>query len=425
VSARQAKVRDTISTPMTKTTVSAALKGRLATRVFFWAVGAIVLSCGGSHAGTVPEAGDARTDIPAQVSVDGGFDGGLACQPSSDAAEPELPTFVIPDGGVPLDRVGYALAVARCRYWGRCTPYAPYVVSECVEALSQASMWNCWTCGGGISYPHPFPSAALVQAVAAGIVRYDPDQESACLQALQAQTCHGYDLWETVPACAKVFSCPPDANVGDGGSSDGGAVDGGESCSSLLEGTPAAPRYALLPCSTSSDCAGAAWPGGPSCVDGSCVAGPCGLDSFCGDVAAGQPCNGYITGINGSGERLAIGWTQPSRTCLRGLTCIGLTAGGGLGVCAPPQDIGGPCAQDTINAGCLVGLVCQCGTCQLPPSRGPCASNSCQTGVAYCDLKSNTCLPVQQVGGDCTVEGKECPPNLKCDNGSCERYSPQ
>ena len=102
----------------------------------------------------------------------------------------------------------------------------------------------------------------------------------------------------------------------------------------------------------------------------------------------------------------------PTKICAPGLTCRGLSNDGTLGVCATPEDVGGPCVQSAVINGCLLGLVCQCGACQLPPTRGPCFSGSCLMGVAYCDPKSRTCLPVKTAGGDCTLAGSECAPNL-------------
>ncbi len=397
--------------------------------------GGAVSSCGGNkHMGSGPNAGDAGAVVPSEAGVESG----LACQSPSDAAEPDVPAIAIFDGGVPLGQVAYALAVARCNYWSRCSPLAPYVVSECIEALSQTVAWPVWNFQlfGSISY-ELFPSAALVQAVDAGLIRYDPDQESACLQALQAQGCHGTDLWESVPACASVFTCMTDAGVADDGSSGGVAADGGENCSTLLETTPGAPGYTLLPCSAASDCAEAAWPGGPYCVEGYCAPGPCG-DSYygCAFVEAGQPCD--CTSVEaaqpcdadppllGDGTHVTPWGTQPTRVCSSGLTCNGLTNDGGLGVCTTPQDIGGPCVQNAAITGCALGLSCRCGRCQFPPSRGPCASGLCQVGVAYCDLKSDICTPVAQIGGDCTTGGSECPPNLECNNdtSTCEPHSP-
>jgi len=387
--------------------------------------------------------GDAGREVQSDI-MDGGIDGGMACQPSSDASEPEVPALLTFDGGVPLDQVAYALAVARCNYWRRCSPLAPYVVNQCIEALSHTGAWNftthTWHWGiEGETNSFLFPSAALFQAVDAGLVNYDPNQESTCLQALQAQNCHGDDLWENVPACAGAFTCPPDTGaVADGGSMDGAAADGGSVCSALLEPWQTAARETRLPCSAAGDCVGAASPGDPYCVDGYCAPAPCGdlhygysdTDaagqlSGCAFAKAGQPCDADPQLLGNALEGTPRG-TSPTRICAPGLTCLGLAADGTLGSCSTAQDIGGPCAQDAVIKGCSLGLACQCGICQLPPTRGPCASLSCQVGVAYCDLKSNTCMPVKQIGADCSDGMQVCPSNLVCDEdtSTCEIYSP-
>ena len=429
---------------MVKTALSTVWRNVSVARVFFFAVAAVAMSCGGMRGGAGPDAGDAGGDARVRGGVDSDFDSGLACQQSSSAAEPEVPTFVIPDGGVPLDQVAFALAVARCNYWSRCAPLAPYVVSQCIQAVSQSGSWHFTTCSDRsagnwqdrqcftITVEFPLPSAATFQAVREGLVRYDPEQEGACLRQLQAQSCHGSDLWDNIPACAATFTCSPDAEADDGGSSAGVAVDGGTACAAVLEPWVTTPGETLLPCAGASDCSEAAWPGGPYCVDGYCAPGPLGDSDYCQPadggvcdfVDSGQPCDSDPPFL---GEMSATPWgAWPTKICSPGLTCSGLTSSGELGVCSAAQDIGGPCTQSAAITGCRIGLSCPCGTCQISPSRGPCASDSCQIGVAYCDLKSNTCVPVKQIGGDCTDGPQACPPDLECDSTStCRPYSPQ
>lgn len=334
-----------------------------------------------------------------------------------------MPAYVGLDGGVPLAQVGFALAVARCEYWRRCTPLAAYVVEECVDSLSRTGIWNFSVyVGGGSSLgetvTYAFPNAALFQAVSDGIVNYDPDEENACLQALQTQGCHGGSLWEVAPSCVRAFTCASNEGV-DAQVGGGAALDGGADCLAAL----GAGGAVLLPCSTSADCAGATSPGGAYCVDGYCAPGPCGDADFgCAFVDAGQPCDSDPPFL-GNGVYATPWKTWPTKMCSPGLTCGGLTSDGGLGVCATPQDIHGPCAQEAAITGCAVGLVCQCGRCQMPPSQGSCVSGMCKAGVAYCDLTSNTCLPVKQSGGDCSAAGMQsCAPSLSCDNNTatCE-----
>jgi hypothetical protein len=414
-----------------KTAGLAARKRKLVVGLFLFATGAagLVSSCGGGQqVGSRPDAGDADDDVASDAqSSDGGLDSGTACQSAVDASEPEVPANVTFDGGVPLDQVAHAIAVVRCNYWSRCFPIAPYVVAQCIEALGQTGAWNLNSCtmagqGNdlcvGVAVSFSFPSVALLQAAATGLVRYDPNQESACLQALSVQGCHSYFPWENIAACAGVFTCA--AGAGDAGPDAGGAADGGEGCSGLFLG--AAPGETMLPCSTAGDCT---VPGDPYCVDGYCAPEPCGNESAssgCPSVDVGQPCNADPPFL---GTIISAPSATVPKICLPGLSCTGVTNDGGLGVCAAPQDIGGSCTQTSPITGCRLGLICQCGTCQLPPSGGPCGSG-CEVGVSYCDRKSDTCMPVKQIGDDCVPGGTPlCAPDLLCDSDSdtCQPYS--
>jgi len=407
-----------------RSAISFANRGRIVAGLCFFTVGAgcALSSCGGKNAGFGPDAGDAGRKPALDGGVESAMEGGSACQPPSDMAEPEVPALVTFDGGVPLGQVPFALAVARCNYWNRCSPFAPYVLKECIEALSQT---GAWTHPGG-AFIYSFPSAGLFQAVDAGVIRYDPEQESACLQALQAQQCHGVDLWEDIPACASAFTCAPDVGGGDAGGSDGGAAaDGGTPCSELPKSWWPMPAKTRKPCVADSDCASPALSGTPYCADGYCASEPCGdIFNGCSFVGVGEPCDSDPP-LFGQSMRATPWGTWPTSICSPGLTCAGLASNGSLGVCETAQDIGGPCVQDAVITGCSIGLTCQCGTCQVPPSRGPCASGLCQVGVAYCDRKSNLCLPVKQLGYDCADGVEQCAANLVCDGdtNTCQSKS--
>ena len=248
----------------------------------------------------------------------------------------------------------------------------------------------------------------------------------ACFQALQAQSCHGDDLWEAIPACTGIFSCA-DSGSQDAEVDGGMAADGGSVCA-YLPGTNGS--FVLQPCSSSSDCGGVALPGGPYCVQGYCVSGPCGASYFpnsnysCPFAQVGEPCDGDLP-ILGNGVSQAPWGTPSASVCSSGLTCAGLKNDKTFKVCSVPQDLGGPCTEDAAISGCFVGLICQCGTCQMPPSHGPCVSGWCQVGTSYCDPTSATCKPVTAPGGDCSVGPQVCPPSLACDDAStCEPYLP-
>jgi hypothetical protein len=115
----------------------------------------------------------------------------------------------------------------------------------------------------------------------------------------------------------------------------------------------------------------------------------------------------------------------PRTMCSPGLSCRGLAYDGGLGTCEESQDIGGPCVTEAASTGCKLGLNCQCGTCQIPPSSGTCerGPSPCQVGVAFC-YAGTTCLPVQGKGGPCKIGTQPypeaCGPELWCDSETCE-----
>jgi hypothetical protein len=355
------------------------------------------------------------------------------CQPAPDAAEPDVVALGDGDAGLPLDQMAHAYAVVRCGYFSRCSPLASYFVDECISAMTETGGWNFTQ--GSVYYP---ANSDLTRAVASGLVTYDERAFAACLQALQTQSCHGSDLWLNIPACANVFTCSSDTGTGDGGSTDGaggaiddggrtdgagggtndgGPTDGAVTCADLYltKGTKGA---TLVSCSATADCA--AISGAPHCVDGYCARSACGDASYpCPGVAAGAPCDSDAPFLGSSLKATPWG-TIPAKTCPPGLTCRGLAAGNKMGVCTPPEDVGGTCDEGAASTGCSYGLVCRCGKCQIPPVQGPCASGTCKMGMSYCRSATNTCAPVNQLGGDCS-DFQMCSPNLDCNvlNNTC------
>jgi hypothetical protein len=384
-------------------------------------------SCGSG--GNRPPEPDAAADASADTSLNDAETS--SCGPSDDALEPDVPAQLDLEGGVPLDQVSFATAVAHCTYWNRCLPMAAYVQSECIAFVSQSGAWTYVECGPFMApnetgylcqglgfyytrYGAEYPGAALRAAVDAGVVTYDPDAEAACLRALQAQGCHGPDFFYDIPDCTHVFSCAQGA-----GTTDAAATDAGATCANLGLSASFLP---MARCVVDSDCAAdAAPPAGPYCVSGYCVSSPCdallqGRDGGCQPlVDAGQPCDSDPPWLGRTLNGTPWG-TEPTKTCAAGLTCRGVSADGGLGTCAVPQEIGGPCLAGAAVQGCALGLVCQCGVCRMPPAQGPCVAGACLVGVAYCDLQSQTCRAVRPVGGDCTAASLACAPNLTCDS---------
>jgi hypothetical protein len=161
---------------------------------------------------------------------------------------------------------------------------AAYELNECVNALSQGTgLWISWSnvecgvtpsgyaCGG--EYTFSFLNPALAPGVDAGLPAYDPNQEAACLRALEAQSCHGSDLWSDIPDCPGSLPFPPWAALL--GGDDGGPADAD---SAAADGSTIGADLVLKPCKAAGDCAGleAGLASGPYCVDGYCYSSPCG-----------------------------------------------------------------------------------------------------------------------------------------------------
>jgi hypothetical protein len=317
------------------------------------------------------------------------------------------------DGGVPIEELAHAYAVAACHYWQRCSPLAAYVVDECIEAMTETRSWHMssFKANGSSStdgFTSSIPSSAIIDAVREGRAHYDPEQELACLRSIESQACHGLNIWDFIPACKAAFTCVADA---------GPPADGGVFCSS----TPEIYREPLPSCTSASDCAGVAPPGGPYCVQGYCVLGAC-SDSYwsdCPTAEAGQPCDSDPP-LLGDFVFPTPSGAKPSAICSGGLTCAGLTDTGGLGVCAAPADLGGPCIEGAAGTGCALGLVCPHGVCEYPPSSGACESGWCRVGVAICLGVQPTCVPLASVGevcdpGNAAGGSARCLPSLSCD----------
>jgi hypothetical protein len=376
-------------------------------------------SCGDGARGGARDAGGAGYD-----GGTAGRDGGGTGQDGGDAntahcpapgeltAEPP-PRQVALDVGVPLDQFVYALAVARCSYMSRCFALSTYAANKCVDQIvSNASFYYSPT---GVTIIYHYPSDALLQAAAAGVVRYDAQQASRCISALLAEGCAGYTLIEYLPACAGVFTCaagdggagPTDGSSADGGAgpTDGGLADGGSTCPELV----APYNDPLQTCSIDEDCAGVTAGQGPDCVAGICARSRCGYFPISGGctsfAAVGERC-----GSNAFSNLNASPAEAPDAMCAPGLGCQGRTFVE-LGTCVVPMDVGGAC---TDNDNCKPGLACACGTCEIPPAAGPCANGLCELGTTYCDRASNTCHPVRPAGADCTYAPNSCAPGLSC-----------
>jgi hypothetical protein len=144
---------------------------------------------------------------------------------------------------------------------------------------------------------------------------------------------------------------------------------------------------------------------GPSCNPG----------LFCMGIF---PDNGVCSPIVGEGGPCPPG--DAANGCDQGLICKGFGFEPDGGTCLPPMDAGGPClvgADGDGSSGCLWGLVCLGGICQVPPSSGPCLPPpevfECDLATSFCDSSTNSCVPKLAQGGACTGD-------LECASSLCD-----
>ncbi len=382
---------------------------------------------GGGHAGGTGLGGRAGSADARDVDASGAArDGGTAdasCSPPTDLTPEPAPRQIALDGGVPIEQLAYARALARCDYQRRCFGAATYLTNGCVDSVASIGSWGYQFCNGsptacsGRSSNFLLPNSALLNAVATGVVRYYPAQEARCMAALLAQGCASDQLIEAIAECTGIFGCPPPADGGTAPTTDGGAT-----CTQFI---PA--EYQIWhTCTTDADCVGQTSPQGPDCVAGFCAPTPCGIDiGGCTSLAtAGQACASSYLSLVMTGDTVTSAMCAPGLNCQRppasGPPCVvapgNACPGVPLGTCVVPVDVGGACTDD---ANCKPGLACACGICEIPPSTGPCLNGNCQAGAAYCDIHSDTCQPVRPKGASCADAVLGCAPGLDCNGTVC------
>jgi hypothetical protein len=270
--------------------------------------------------------------------------------------------------------------------------------------------------------------ARLEQALDAGAVIYDSDKGSACLSRFASDPCHA----GTLPLAPDVFDvlaqCPGALTP---------QLQAGDACVSSLE------------CRAGLTCRGAGrgCPGvctafataGQSCAATSCAVGStCNAQNVCqADGAVGSRCAAYAdcgptsldlwcdstTGrcARGVAEGSPCGATSAGLTaCAPGLRCDAVGSDG-QGTCRspgpalPPADVGGACE---LFSDCVVGLVCDGGTCAQPFDVGlRCRSDSyCKKGLTCATEK---CLLASCPGDACSEGTSACVLSV-CKNGKCQ-----
>jgi hypothetical protein len=320
-----------------------------------------------------------------------------------------------------------AFAKAVCEVLAQCRAQARYVEQQCeADSLS-------------------FFAPDLGKAVAAGKVRFDPQQAQACLDGLRARGCDrtprevdqaceraATGTLAAGAACSWVFECAsgrcePDS-PGACPAKCGTAGGEGAACGTCdlraglrcLESVCSTPHTAGQKCSSSSDCTLDLYCdafSGKCSVRGSAQAScesdeQCASGLFCDSAANGGLCRKKFaqgaTCTAASAE--AIG-----SACVQGSVCRGFSfakSGATPGTCAAIGEIGANCVASAQITGCGEGLVCSGGQCADKPVSGPCAQpDDCKEGVAYCD------------GSQCHLlktEGAICASSPECASRFCE-----
>ncbi|MHB8417808.1 MAG: hypothetical protein ACYDCL_07015 [Myxococcales bacterium] len=324
-----------------------------------------------------------------------------------------------------------AYASAQCAALARCSPQASYYQAGCVgQRLSNAGF--TWV------------TANLAADVDAGHIAFDQAAFAACLALLASEPCDEQP-WAryTCLQAASVGQLPGGAACWDGLECDAGicwqgasatACPGtcvdfagpGQTCGSIVVCSPSSGAPACLVsdggvevCSPLPDAGPGAAAGGPCTWAGQCAAGLyCEFSGRAGACAAPATDGG------------SCGPSDFESSCEVGLVCAGSSTDdwgvATLGTCQPPSDVGGPCTpvgdggpviQGT--TGCLTGLACVLGQCQLPPSSGACLDDllfPCDPLTSYCSFDAG-CQPLLPNGSVCDPT---YPNGAQCQSAECQ-----
>ena len=337
-------------------------------------------------------------------TVDSGVepDGGVAgrCVPLVQSGQqPPFHWFGTGDGGVPLSQFVQDYASAWCSAFGQCNATADSALADCVAQISAYGQWTMpATCKGTSSSANEiFCSAEQIygflapqlsaEAATGGAVVYRPDRAAACLASPWPKGC---------------LSGTP------------GLIDPQEpaACqmSSIFEGTLALGAS----CQADSECVSGFCTNDASCAGGLCADGGSqggsdgGGDAGClfdEDCPAGLSCGQRGTSTSdGSCVRLAQAGEpcSDSSSCGPPLVCVGSSAAD-AGVCQQLPEVGQPCLQglSDLPIGCMEGLTCSCGVCELAPPDGTACEPPAPDGGAYlaCRNGLSSCS-----AGSCTVD---------------------
>jgi hypothetical protein len=334
---------------------------------------------------------------------------------------------------------------------------SPTAAEFIAEAAKVDCAVNCFSEADYVVASCSAPDPAFTQSISAGRTHYDADKASSCLASL-------------APTCDSVF--PPDdcSSVFTGTLQTGEVCSFFTECASANCGGSTCP----FTCQANSAGVGAPCPCDPAfsltCKNGvceplgelnagcsgdgdcyfrfKCAGGTCSsrvAGDACGPQAACGPGTGLYCDLGASGcsfascagtckPRLTSGssclWTDivvvgfagfgvdtfsDGNQCAEALTCIG-GGFGAVGTCGALSDVGGPCVQASslasiVVTGCKMGLLCDGGSCKIPPASGPCLQFACDPRVAFCD--GEQCSPYLPAGSACSSGGE-------CATGFCQ-----
>lgn len=369
------------------------------------------------------------------------------------SAQVSLVTMVLISGcsvGLPPEQFADAFAQAYCARQTRCEHLTTYVTALCeTESKYQIA-------------PGDVPAA-----LASGRVIYDAMQAQRCVDLVEQTSCLA-DLplsdqalaacyaavrgtVATGDTCHSFFECEKGLCTVDSGSSCPGVcpqtLGEGEACSLVAVDGPACDERQGLICSPGAGvCVKPAGPqapcaddfgcrGGLVCVAGTCQSlrtegQGCSGDSACAEglacVGGSDEGGGHCEKRLAEGEACAsdpddLGPALRNAQCQEALLCkgAGLTDQGDTisGICSKPSGLGGDCLVEAPGmqlqvSGCDEGLICVDGTCQLPPTSGPCAPHdTCKSDVSWCNPDGN-CSALKPDGAPCDI-----PP--ECEGGAC------
>jgi hypothetical protein len=319
-------------------------------------------------------------------------------------------------------------------------PLANYVATQCAS-LSTLVQFKDFV-------------GAIASSAQKGRVNYDPNAGAQCIHELDVQPCSGPIL---IPTCLAILS-GAEGLVPDGGTCyTGSDCTPSAYCNGISFGSVGVcPSTCVGYLQAGSDCTGPGRCAPETACDGGVCAPLPGNGNSCDPSIGCQTgfyCNGGICGpAGGLGESCPC---QAGFYCLSG-TCATLVQDGGTcavdqlhanasecaaplvcfasqndgtnfdaGACLPASDVNGHCLVvlpgfNGVN-GCAQGLVCNNGTCEIPPSSGSCNSSSypsCEIVAHYCDPNSMSCQPTKTDGTMC-VNSNECQVGRCLSGGTC------